>query len=250
MTAGDEGQGVLDRDVDQDGLGNDLVHQAELARLRGPDRVPGQDEVEGGLDADEPRQPLGAAGAREEAELHLGEPELGPGRVRGHPAPAGQRPFQAPAEAGPVDGGDHRLGEEGESIEPVLSLAGGLLAVGDGAEGAEPLHVRADDEVLLRRGEDDGLHRLVASEPLQLLAELGPHRRGERVHRLTGKIEGDHRHLAPHLGPEGSHQTRSRTMAAPSPPAAQTVQSAVRLSRRASASSACITMRAPVAQKG
>ena len=35
----------------------------------------------GGLDTDEPREPLRAAGAGEQAELDLREPELGPGRV-------------------------------------------------------------------------------------------------------------------------------------------------------------------------
>ena len=125
---------AVHRHVDQDGRRNDVVHQPELPRLRGPDRPASEDEVEGGLEADEPREPLGAARAGEQPELHLGKPELGTGSVRRHAAPAGQRPLQAPAEAGAVDGGHDGLGEEGQPIEPVLPLVRGALSIGRAPE--------------------------------------------------------------------------------------------------------------------
>src|SRR6185369_10161462 len=79
----------------EDGGRNDVVHQAQLPGLRGADRLPGEDEVQSGLEPDELRQALGAARARKEAELDLGEPEL----VRD--ASEATRPRQASAHSRP-----------------------------------------------------------------------------------------------------------------------------------------------------
>jgi len=73
--------------------------------------------------ADQARQALRAAGAGQEAELHLGQAELRLARGRGHAVVAGQRDLQAAAEAAAVDGGDHRLREGLQAVHDRLASA-------------------------------------------------------------------------------------------------------------------------------
>ena len=72
-------------------------------------------------DADEARQPLRAAGAGDEAELHLGQAELRLRVVGGDAVVAGERPLEAAAQAGAVDGGHHRLREALQPVEAGLA---------------------------------------------------------------------------------------------------------------------------------
>jgi hypothetical protein len=83
-----------------------------------------------------------------------------------------------------VDGCDHWLGEEGESIESVLPLARGLLGVG-GPCGGSPSHFTSAPTTKSCFAEVKTMAFTASSRPrtLQLLAELGAHG-GERV--LTG----------------------------------------------------------------
>ena len=98
----------------------------------------GGDQLDGGRDAGEARQALRAAGARHDAELHLGQAELR--FPHGDAAMAGQRDLQPAAECRAVDRGDDRL----------LARLDALDHVGQdrlGHRRAELLDVGAADEV-------------------------------------------------------------------------------------------------------
>ena len=82
---------------------------AVSGELRGGDAaLAGHDHVERRLDADRARQPLRAAGARQQAELHLGQRQRGRGARDA--VVASERQLQPAAHADAVDRRDHRLG--------------------------------------------------------------------------------------------------------------------------------------------
>jgi hypothetical protein len=80
---------------------HEVVDQAQRERALRPHRPAREDQVERRLQPDAPRQPLRAAHARDEAELHLGERERGLGRVGGHAPRAGEGELQAAARQAP-----------------------------------------------------------------------------------------------------------------------------------------------------
>ena len=84
-----------------------LVDDAEPVRLLGRDVAAGDDHVERRFRADQPRQALRAAGAGQDADLHLGQTDLG-ARHR-DPVMAGERGFEPAAQRIAMDRGDHRL---------------------------------------------------------------------------------------------------------------------------------------------
>ncbi len=86
------------------GAGTTSSTSPSLQRLAGLHRPRGADHVERRLHPHQPRQPLGAAGAGDDAELRLRQAEPG-ARVVGGDAPgAGDRPLQPAAQADAVDG--------------------------------------------------------------------------------------------------------------------------------------------------
>ena len=72
------------------------------------------------------RQALRAAGARQQAELDLGQRELAP--RRGHAVVAAQRELQPAAQAVPVDRGDDRLRARLDGRDHVVQVGLGELA--------------------------------------------------------------------------------------------------------------------------
>ena len=86
---------------------DDFLDQAVLERLGGADRIAADDHLDRELGTDRARQPLGAAGARQQAELDLGQAQ--PGVLGGDAEMAGERDFEAAAERGAVNRGDDRL---------------------------------------------------------------------------------------------------------------------------------------------
>ena len=87
---------------------DDFLDQAVLQRLRCADRIAADDHLDREFRTDHARQTLRAAGARQQAELHLGQAEP---CVFGRDAEmAGQRDLETAAERGAVDRGDDRLG--------------------------------------------------------------------------------------------------------------------------------------------
>ncbi len=85
---------------------DDVVDEAAVERLAAADVATGRHHLQRLRHADETRQPLRAAGAGEQAEVHLGQPELR--RRDGHPVVRAQRNFESAAEGRAVDRGDHR----------------------------------------------------------------------------------------------------------------------------------------------
>ena len=140
--------------------GTDLVHQAEAQRLGGALALAGENHVERRPQADQPRQPLTAARAGDQPELHFGQAELGLGVVGGDPVVAGEGQLQAAAETGAVDRRDDRLGQGLDPAHHLLSLEAQPLRLGLGGERGELLDVGAGDEgVGLAGDEHDGADR-------------------------------------------------------------------------------------------
>ena len=89
--------------------GHDPVHQADGERLVGLDEPAGEDHVLRPARTDQPGQPLGAAGARDDAEQDLGLAEHRV--VGGDPDVGAQRQLAAAAERVAGDRRDDRLGD-------------------------------------------------------------------------------------------------------------------------------------------
>jgi hypothetical protein len=104
-SAGDRA-GTSERDVAQDRRMHHLVDKAHLERAPRPDRLPGENHVEGRLESHTARKPLRAAHAGDEPELHLRRGERRLRMVRADAVAAGQRDLETAPEAGTVNRGD------------------------------------------------------------------------------------------------------------------------------------------------
>ena len=76
--------------------------------------------------ADEPRQPLRALGAGDDAERHFGQADLRAGD--GHAVVAGHGQLQAAAERGAVDRHDDRLGAVFDAREEIVQIGSAASA--------------------------------------------------------------------------------------------------------------------------
>jgi hypothetical protein len=85
---------------------DDRVDEAKLHRLIRAHRLAGHDDLQRGLPADQPRQPLRAASPRHEAALHFRQPHHG--TRRGHARVAHQGQFQPAAQRIAMDRRHHR----------------------------------------------------------------------------------------------------------------------------------------------
>jgi hypothetical protein len=74
----------------KDALRHELVHQAELERLRGALGLSGQDDVECGADSDQPRETLAPARPRKDPDLHFGQSNDGFRGIGRDPPAAGK----------------------------------------------------------------------------------------------------------------------------------------------------------------
>src|SRR5690606_30515345 len=108
--------------VVQHGLRDVLVHEPDPGGAPRVQRASGEDQVEGGAEADESGQPHRAAEPGDDAEPYLGEPDAGCGRIAGEACVAGEGELGPAAEAGAVNGGDARDGELIEPTEDALTL--------------------------------------------------------------------------------------------------------------------------------
>jgi hypothetical protein len=140
----------------QDAARNDLIHEAQAEGLRGTLAPAGENHVQSGARTDEAGEPLAPAGARDEPELHLGEPELGLGMIGGDPVMTGKRQLQASAETSTMDRRDDRLLRRLHSADRLLAFEAEPLRLGLGGESGELLDVGAGNEVVgLPRDQDD-----------------------------------------------------------------------------------------------
>src|SRR5262249_1350592 len=162
-----------------------LRHEAERKRLFGADAAAAHDHVLRPSEPDQPREALRAAAARDHAEPHLGERELG--AVRGEAEVARERELEADAEHVAVERRDDGL----------------RAALGRGHVPGEPRQLRrrpleehadvaAGRERLAGAAEHDCAHPVVAAELVEYPRELLA-----CVHRdaveLPGHVERDGR---------------------------------------------------------
>ena len=210
---------------------DDLVDHAELQRLGGPQALALQQQRHQRVDdAEHPHAAHDAAGAREQAELHLGEADDRLGVVDDHAVVAGQADLQAAAERRPVDRRHHRLAERLQAAQQRLAVAdepGHLLGVV--LRGlAQVVQVAAGEERVLRGGDDHARDLVLGG--LEAVDRRG-HRRGVgRVHRVGGLLrvierEQDDAVVAALVADRVAHQRASTTVAMPMPPPTHSVAS-------------------------
>ena len=153
-------------------LAHHLVHDAELLGPRRAHGIAAHDHLEGGLGADQARQPLRAAGARQEAELDLGQPHLP--RGDGDAIVTGQTDLEPAAERRAVNGGHHGLGARFDLLEHAVQIG----RLGRLAELAD---IGARDEGAPAADDDHGADAGIVDSPGQALDQPLAHPLGERV---------------------------------------------------------------------
>ena len=167
---------------DQIGGRNDLVDQPDAIGLLRADHLSGQNELQGAALADQPRQSLRSAAARNESERDFGLAELR--GLHRDPDGAGHRRLAAAAERKAIDGRDHRLAEILDEIEHLLPEAAGLLCL-ERRDMRELADVGAGDERLVAgAGQDDAAHRSIVSRILEGGPQILPGRRIQGVEHL------------------------------------------------------------------
>ena len=126
--AGEElGQGLRPHTERLSVSGDDLVDETDAEGFGSVDHGAGEDHLEGSAGADQARQALGAAVARDKAELDLGLAEAGGGG--GEAQGAGHGKFASAAEGKAVDAGDDGLSEGLNAAEDAVGTPGELLAI-------------------------------------------------------------------------------------------------------------------------
>ncbi len=188
--------GEGDRILDQAVVARQPVDQAGFPGLLRADRIALRHHLERERHARDARQPLGAAGAGEQAELDLGQPELG--RGEGDPVMARQRDFAAAAERGAVDRRDHGLFERLDPVDENRQrrIDHRLAEFGD---------VGAREEGLALAGDDHGLDRGVGRGLRDGGVDPLAHRAAERVHRRI--VRQDDEDVAVALGGDDGHSS-------------------------------------------
>jgi len=179
-----------------------LIDEPHAERLLRAHVAAGEDHVERALQPHEARQPLRAAGPRDEPELRLGQREHRLAVVGRDAIGARERELEPTAEACAVDRGDDREARLLEAVEERLPLAAHALRLLLAARGEELLDVRAGDEaVRLAADQDDGACA-AAADVVEHRAEALGEPRAQRVEGLPLHVEGDDRHVRIHLDAE------------------------------------------------
>ena len=210
-----------------------LVDDAGLDRLGGTQPLALQQQLGQRVgDAEQPDGAGHAATAGQQAERHLGQPELGLAAVQRDPVVAGQRDLQAAAQRGAVQRRDHRTGIGLQPAQLGLEPLGGGEELRRGLVGdrAEQPQVAAGEEGVLGRGQDHpGDLVLLGVEPVDHRAErvleggvhgVGPLARvvhGQRDDAVVVPAPADHADPVDGLGAR-RHQIRSTMVATPMPP--------------------------------
>jgi hypothetical protein len=164
---------------------DDLVDDAEHARLGHIDRTRGKDQVERLLGADEPRHSLRPARSRDDPQRDLRHAEAA--CRRRHPVVTGQRDLEASAQHSTVHCCDHRNRQVFVGVEqrPVFRFLGRAAELSDVCTGKEGIPLAQQHHGCDARHREDLLERR-----LQSRTHLG----GDRVERRT--VGYDQRHLA------------------------------------------------------
>ena len=180
--------GEFDGTLDQIAF-DDVIDKPCLERVLRGDRIARQDHRQRLLDADEARQPLRAARARDQAELDLGQAEP---RARGRDAEmAAHGELEPTTERRAVHRRDRRLldvVDQRDHVDQARRLRG-LAELGD---------VGARDECAARAGHDDRFHARVVARLLEAFHQARPHAMAQRIHgRIVDGDDGDVA-VAPH----------------------------------------------------
>src|SRR5712691_2464360 len=160
---------------DQIGRRNHFVDEPDTKGLLRADHLPGKNELERAALADQPRQTLRSAAARNESQGDLGLAELR--GVHREPDGAGHRGLAATAERKAVDGRDHRLAEIFDQIEHLLSEPARLLRF-ERRDPRKLADVCAGDERLVAGArQDDAAYCTVVPRILERRSQILPGRR-------------------------------------------------------------------------
>ena len=122
------------------------VHEADAERFLRRHRPARQHQVERERSAEQLNRAHGAAEARVDAELDLGQPERALVTLGRHAIVARERELQSAAERKAVDGGDRGNAERRNPREQRLTACRELGALGRNLEARELLYVRAENE--------------------------------------------------------------------------------------------------------
>jgi hypothetical protein len=161
------------------------VEEAAVLQLLRRPRLAAGHQGMGGGQADQPRQPLGAARAGDQAQRDLGQAHACAGPP--HAGVTGQRQLQAAAERHAVDGRDHRLGAGLDPFEH--GAQDGLLQL---ARRAELGDIGAGREGLVAAGKYDAAHGGIGLRGVELLHEARTQRVAQAVDgRLVQRDDGD-----------------------------------------------------------
>ena len=125
---------------------NDFIDEAELERFDRIDRLGIEDHAQRIVEPDEPRQPLRAARARDDAQRDFGQHEFR--RRRCNAIVAGQREFEPSADRRTVQRGDHGNFHALE-LRPQLAVLGFLGRAG------KLVDVRAGEEIVAFTAQDE-----------------------------------------------------------------------------------------------
>ena len=155
---------------------DDFLDQPVLQRFRGADRVTADDHLDRQFRTDRARQPLGATGARQQAEFDLGQAE--PCLFGGDAEMTGERYFETAAERGAVYSGDDRL-------RRVLHRHQHFMQAGRLRRLAEFGDVGAGDEGAAAAGQHDGLHLGIGDRRLHAFENTAAHGGAQRVDGRT-----------------------------------------------------------------
>ncbi|CCK03440.1 hypothetical protein BN129_2103 [Cronobacter sakazakii 701] len=180
----------------QNRLRHHIIHQPGFQRLTRPQLFARKDHLKRGADANEARQPLRAAGARQQPKLHFRQPEQRFHIIGTDAAVAGKRQLQPAAEARAMNSRHHMHRQRVDLRHDLLALACqrfGLLralAVGDHVD------IRTGDKVI-RLGGDKYHAREIAVFPQRFdnRADVAGKLRLQRVHFLARHVDGDHRNI-------------------------------------------------------
>ena len=143
--------------------------------------------------ADQARDALRAAGARQQADLDLGLADPGPRVGGGDAVVGGEADLEAAAQRRAVDRRDDRLAAGLLAAEQLLQLAELLGEPGRvrGVGVEQHLEVRAGDEVGLGGGDDDALHLLVLERRVERPGIGRDRALVQHVHRAARHVPGD-----------------------------------------------------------
>ena len=181
------------RGVEQFVRRHDRVDQAEFRRLGDRVLAAVEQHLEAGLQPEHARDALGAAAARQYAEADFRQADARLRIVRRDPVMAAQRGLVAAAERMAVDRRDEGLAAGlHRPADPVEHQELGQQGL-DAQILEEAVDIGAGDEIVLGRGDDDALHRVVGDDPFDLGPEAGYRGLVHHVDRTVRDVPCDDR---------------------------------------------------------